>query len=239
MNTIFYKIDIIVAQQEAKNTLLKPIMWRIYSYAVTMGISFAVLIYIFALYKTTVSFLLVLFPVLFSVLLFWLDTNRYAKKELKKQGIRVKNGFFNHWVSDEYIAYNQNCILKEMREAKIIPEDNVKSISLLNKYATYFIEKSKQNPITAIFKSTWGIASLFIIPYWYHFLSIFLHRESSIADIKFTLALLIIIIALISSIRKLFKIIFFSKHDKWISISEKLLSIKFELEKDVIEELEL
>ena len=242
MNTIFYKIDIIVAQQEAKNTLLKPIMWRIYSYAIIIGVTFAVLFYYFTLYKTIALLLSVFLFILVLVSLFWFDTNQYAKKKLKKQGVKVNDGFFKHWASDEYTAYNQRCILKEMRKAKIISEDNIKSISLLDKYATHLIEKSKQNPIITIFKSAGGIAILFIIPYWSHFLSVYLHKESSMADIKVSLGLLIIIIALIITyflIQKMIITMFLNKHEKWISISEKLLSIKFELEKDVIEELEL
>lgn len=90
MNATFYKIERIFQKHEAKNTILKDVMWRIYMYMfITIIIELVSMHFLWEYKSEEVIFIIEFVPFIFLTSLFLLDINRYAKKTIKAK--RTKN----------------------------------------------------------------------------------------------------------------------------------------------------
>lgn len=225
MNATFYKIECIFQKHEAKNTILKNVMWRIYMYMFITIIIEIVLMYLLWVYKNEqVIIIIELIPFTFLTFLFLVDINRYAKKQLREKGLKTNDNFFKLWPTKEYREKKEKEIFEDIKKT-FFTKDRLKNKAFLNKYSKLFMEQSIQNPFISLFKSIGGIYVLFIIPFWNHFLDIFMYKGTDIGNLKFAFNILILILLTIlffSSLSKTLKGLFCRKQESWKYISEEL-----------------
>ena len=225
MNATFYKIEEIFKMHEAKNTILKKVMWRIYLYmGLTVLLEFVIMYLLWICNNEQAIIIIVLVPFIFLTSLFLCDINRYAKKELRLKGITVNDGFFKLWPSNEYREKKEKDIFKEIE--KLFPtKKKLKKEAFLDKNSKLFKKQSSQKPLITLLKSIGGLYSLFIIPFWSHFLDIFMYKGTNWNNLKFASGILILILLTIlfySSLSQTTKGLLFRKQERWKYISEEL-----------------
>lgn len=93
MNATFYKIERIFQKHEAKNTILKDVMWRMYMF-ITIIIELVSMHFLWEYKSEEVIFIIEFVPFIFLTSLFLLDINRYAKKQLRQKGLKTSDNFF-------------------------------------------------------------------------------------------------------------------------------------------------
>lgn len=235
MNTTFYKIEHIFKKHEAKNTILKDVMWRVYLYMAIAFLLELVTMYLLWIYNNEQAIIIiVLVPFIFLTSFFLGDINRYAKKQLRREGIKVNDNFFTFWPSNEYREKKEKDIFEEL-DKTFLNKNKLKDQVFLSRYSKLFKKQSMQTPFIALLKSIGGIYILFIIPFWDHFLDMFLYKDADFSDLKFTFGILVLILLTIlfcSSLGQTSKGLFFRKQERWKYISEELENYYHKLENE-------
>lgn len=233
MNATFYKIERIFQKHEAKNTILKDVMWRIYMYMfITIIIELVSMHFLWEYKSEEVIFIIEFVPFIFLTSLFLLDINRYAKKQLRQKGLKTSDNFFTLWPSSEYREKKEKDIFEDIKNT-FFSDDRLKNIAFLNKYSKLFMKQSRQNPFITLFKSVGGIYMLFIIPFWSHLLDIFMHKDTDLSSLKFAFYILVLIlltIAFFSVLSRTIQGLFFRKQERWKYISKELENYHQKLE---------
>lgn len=171
---------------------------------------------------------------LFMVLYFFSFVNPYAKKQLRKKGIKPDNHIFKHWANEEYLTYKYATFRKRLVELKIITEsDTDKNSKLLKEYSDFFRKESERIKDFEIIKVIGSIFLVFILPIWNQLLGkLFSISEADELDevlnysFKFLLIILIMVIALIY-VRCFLKELIENRKRKLIQISNELINLKW------------
>ncbi len=166
------------------------------------------------------------------VMFFYGYVNKIAKKQLLKLGVEPSNGFWEHWVNNEYLKFKYKNFITELKAKKILDqEDDKKNIHLLDEYSKYFIAKAEKDKSSDILKAIGAIILVFFVPLWNLFLDK-LYQTNNQKD--FNLIILFLMLIVIFSIflvgEAILKEIFDSKKRKMYQISDELLNIKWNIE---------
>lgn len=171
---------------------------------------------------------------IFMISYFFLFVNPYAKKQLRKKGIKPDNNFFKHWANKEYLDYKYSSFRKRLVGLKIITKSNSnKNSKLLKEYSEHFRKESERIKDFEIFKIIGSVFLVFILPIWNQLLGkLFKESELSELDIvlkysfKFLLLVFIMIIAVIY-VRGFLKELIENRKRKLIQISNELMNLKW------------
>ncbi len=197
------------------------IFWGI----VPLGIVLLALFYFFA---KKYLFLFPIMMLLLTFLYFYVFANIYAKKQMKKIGLKPNKSFFRHWANDNYMNYKYELFRERLVELNIITQcDFRKNSQLLKEYAEYFQEESDRTTNFNILKTAGSIIITFLTFFYQQFLklSLELDLKNNEIFIIFLMSLLLIITA--GFLGYLFDDISKSKKRKLNQISKELLNLKW------------